>query len=610
MVFSFYYIDVVSLESLAEFEQRLVMIAVNMFRDKIANNECQLIATTNQSLLDSRSNEKLNSLNKKLSGANVSIFSPLTASSMNALFSMSIMTEDVTKLGRLYLILHYVQAYVSQYQNQSANFHFYGSEQQVGMLSTIFCDHGRLTNVLIPQHITLSLHAWSDPLRSFFKKVVIKGSCAVQFEYKPLLSHFSTVIKQLPQNIFVYSTQLQSNAHIADVEQPKKRIKISSCIKSKPTGIVFPIGLDEMKKLQKLGKERQFTYHRDALEEQRLDILEIDIVAVLKSSSKNLGVFAKKAISKGQLLGSYMGKKVSLYNTKQNTDYLFELNEFEGVNALKSRNWTAFVNSSRASMNVVCDYAGGELKYKSIKKIAIGEQLLLDYGPEYDFDHDGAYRYLKSSDTRLDSEELITNHPMLYCNKAQQLPATLAQQLRVANETYFKIPCYDFFMQNNTLQPDVNAVLLAMDDSNNLPIRQELQENITALMYACVNQEQALVTYLLDHGACPNIQSSIQGYTALHLVCLSSHPLHVKNTLITLLRSKGARVDLCEKNKQSVIQLAQEHAPELSPQLTAKWNIGGRKKAKQRGRFFSANDHTLSIAANEDPYATHQLGKN
>ena len=199
---------------------------------------------------------------------------------------------------------------------------------------------------------------------------------------------------------------------------------------------------------------------------------------------------------------------------------------------------------------------------------------------------------------------------MLYCNEAQQLSAEVAQPLRVSDQTYFKIPCYDFFVQDNHLQPDVNAVLLAMDDSNRVPLCQASQENITALMHACVNQDQLLVSYLLNHGACPNIQSSIQGYTALHLVCLSSHPLQVKNTLIDLLRRKGARVDLCDKDNHSVVNLAQTHAPELIPQLTAKLNVGGKKKAKKRGTFFNANDDTPSIAANESSNVTYQLEKN
>jgi ankyrin repeat protein len=186
----------------------------------------------------------------------------------------------------------------------------------------------------------------------------------------------------------------------------------------------------------------------------------------------------------------------------------------------------------------------------------------------------------------------------------------VAKQLRVTNETYFKIPCYDFFMQENHPQPDVNAVLLAMDDSSRLPLCLELQENITALMHACVNQDQSLVNYLLDHGACPNIQSSIQGYTALHLVCLSSHPLQVKNTLITLLRSNGARVDLSDKYNQSVVQLAQAHAPELSAHLTAKLNVGGGRKGKKRGTFFSTNDQPASITANEGQNVSYQLEKN
>jgi hypothetical protein len=207
MVFNFYYIDVVSSESLAEFQQRLEMITLEMLRAKMADGECQLIVTTNQSLFCSRSFEKLISLNKKLivfnamyASLSVSVFSPLTEFTMDAILNMPAVIEDITGLGTLYLILNYAQTFVSKYQHHGVNFHFYGSEQQVKMLSVVFCDHGALTKVLIPQCTTLCLHAWSEPLKGFFNQHVIKGSCGVQLDYKPMLSLFSTVVKQLPNN--------------------------------------------------------------------------------------------------------------------------------------------------------------------------------------------------------------------------------------------------------------------------------------------------------------------------------------------------------------------------------------------------------------------------
>jgi hypothetical protein len=150
-----------------------------------------------------------------------------------------------------------VQTFVSKYQHHGVNFHFYGSEQQVKMLSAVFCDHGTLTNVLIPQCITLCLHAWFEPLKGFLNKHVIKGACDVQLDYKPMLSLFSTVVKQLPTNLFVHSNEPQLTPPTADVEPPKKRIKSSTLVDSKSTEIVFPMRRNNGARADLCDKKKQ-----------------------------------------------------------------------------------------------------------------------------------------------------------------------------------------------------------------------------------------------------------------------------------------------------------------------------------------------------------------
>ena len=199
--------------------------------------------------------------------------------------------------------------FVSKYQHHGVNFHFYGSEQQVKMLSAVFCDHGALTKVLIPQCITLCLHAWCEPLKGFFNQHVIKGSCGVQLDYKPMLSLFSTVVKQLPNNLFVHLNKPQLNPPTADVEPPKKRIKSSKTVMKKSTDIVFPIGLGELTKLQQLGKQRKFTYHPDVLEAQRLDMLMIDVITVIKIQFKKFRCGCEHRYSKKPNPGYLHGKK-------------------------------------------------------------------------------------------------------------------------------------------------------------------------------------------------------------------------------------------------------------------------------------------------------------
>jgi len=107
------------------------------------------------------------------------------------------------------------------------------------------------------------------------------------------------------------------------------------------------------------------------------------------------------------------------------------------------------------------------------------------------------------------------------------------------------------------LEPStVDLPLLAYDINNHQLLAQKHQENITQLMFHCYNGEEAYVELLLNSEANPNIQSSISGYSALHLVVVSSLEFNTKKHLIELLLEHGADLALQDRLEESVLHKA------------------------------------------------------
>lgn len=148
---------------------------------------------------------------------------------------------------------------------------------------------------------------------------------------------------------------------------------------------------------------------------EHIDINIIDRVAYIPSflelnysSIKNagLGIFAKDKIPKGKFLGNYVGEILDGNNLEKN-QYIFdtiigsEKKKIDGVDLNKS-NWTRFMNSSLGDdkiMNVICITCNnkdiynksnsekiclnGYIIFYAKKDIKVGEELLFDYGLNY-----------------------------------------------------------------------------------------------------------------------------------------------------------------------------------------------------------------------------------
>lgn len=105
------------------------------------------------------------------------------------------------------------------------------------------------------------------------------------------------------------------------------------------------------------------------------------------SEGKGKGLYAAKKIKAGNMIGYYGG--VIQERTEINDSiYLFSLGKSSGmeINAQYCGGMTRYINapSEGEEANVVACVVGGErIKITAKKDLGVGDELLLDYGPEY-----------------------------------------------------------------------------------------------------------------------------------------------------------------------------------------------------------------------------------
>lgn len=278
--------------------------------------------------------------------------------------------------------------------------------------------------------------------------------------------------------------------------------------------------------------------------------------AVLKHTERNWGIFTNKLIRKNAILGFYEGDIVSLNNRKK-LQYTFELNDVEGIDASKKRNWTAFVNSPGAefSANIIAKkYTTPDgiekIAYQSLKTINPEEQLLVYYDNSYTFDRDEK-RFLNCTNNDLDSQQILEENASLYSSNPLFLPSDAYNCFSIPTSTQFRVPEFDIQIPLK----NINAPILATD-TNGQVLPQCKQENITPLMLAILNKDMALIAYLLDNGVDPNIQTSYRGFTALHVLMKSSLSLPKKKEIFQTLIKHNAQLHLQNDEEQTAFHEA------------------------------------------------------
>lgn len=317
--------------------------------------------------------------------------------------------------------------------------------------------------------------------------------------------------------------------------------------------------LNASKEFFVVDDENQFDYVKSESPSELEQHLFFAPVAVLKKTSRNLGVFTDKLIPKDSNLGFYHGRLITLDDKQQDWEYTFKLNETTGVDAFLERNWTAFVNSSSAdsNANVFAEEQKGRIIYKALKDINPDEQLLIYYDEFYQFNA-AQRRFLKSTDTYFDSNEIINQYPSLYSSAPRNISEDALNCFGIEQAHYFRVPKYTIngFIPGN-LNHYFDMPILAVDSRDGVTsLPQCEQENITPLMLAILEEDKNLVFFLLSQGADSTIQTSIRGLSALHVLMKSRLGLEDKKFIMDELVKYGARLDAQDYQEQSILHTA------------------------------------------------------
>lgn len=331
--------------------------------------------------------------------------------------------------------------------------------------------------------------------------------------------------------------------------------------------------------------------------------LKIASVSLLGATGKVWGVYAKRVIAKGAVLGEYAGEVIDMASTK-NLDYVFRLDDTnsKGLDARNVRNWTAMVNSASsndvANVEVTRDDAG-RIYYNAIEDIPENSQLLIYYSDDYKHDN---MRYLHPQNNYKESFAIFHDNKDIYHEALQVLPVGFARLFNISQLQRFKVldpfPLLDItsqFTKKKLKTMNVDAPFLAVqenwDDTVSF-LPQNQQENITKLMWACWVGNVKLVRVLLNANANPNIQSSIQGLAALHIVVASDLDLAVKKDIIEQLLSQNTdrkyRAILCiqdGKNRTILHQAIEQGDADL-----ARFILDKNKSLLQNASLFDCID--------------------
>lgn len=174
----------------------------------------------------------------------------------------------------------------------------------------------------------------------------------------------------------------------------------------------------EGRKYAAITKQRKF---HDLLEKLSHPPLKIAEIAIL--GKNGFGAVATDDIpllkgNKDVPLGIYWGKLEK--EGKEGSSYIFTLSKHE-IDACKYGNWTRFVNHSKNNYNVIAKQKTlvcgknrlSYIEYALNKPVKAGQQLLVDYGPNYEFDRKHQI-FLNPSNGVLSSNELFSRFQDVY----------------------------------------------------------------------------------------------------------------------------------------------------------------------------------------------------
>ena len=145
----------------------------------------------------------------------------------------------------------------------------------------------------------------------------------------------------------------------------------------------------------------------------------MDVVVRPAGEGKGAGVFAARFIANGELIGRYEGimRSNRTYQWAHAAGltsgaYAFQLSSgswVDGEDASRS-SWTRYINHAYGSDANVAPYGRGRpfIYFESIRDIEEGEELLFDYGDQYDYEASGFSRGVVEDASSASADEIDT----------------------------------------------------------------------------------------------------------------------------------------------------------------------------------------------------------
>lgn len=294
---------------------------------------------------------------------------------------------------------------------------------------------------------------------------------------------------------------------------------------------------------------------------------------IFENKRYNLGVITNESIKKNKTICKYLGEigsidkavnrtrikkslqkrapdkndssetldKLVNYHIKRVTDYAFEItekpNDKDTVMAHNKRSLAAFINHNATDPNVKAYVINNTIYYKAARDINKGEQLTIDYGPDYDY-HDGLY-YIPSTENHLRPGKFLAENIRYYHKKPikltmkQQCTLGAASDLVMLPKFLYKI----LYTKSNTYIVNDNL----SEFEKRLPVIEVMshtmqsnpsgysiyvphhQQNITPLIFACAFLKTDAVLLLVKKLKVDIFVKTLQDLDVLTVALKCSH---------------------------------------------------------------------------------------
>jgi len=240
-------------------------------------------------------------------------------------------------------------------------------------------------------------------------------------------------------------------------------------------------------------------------------------------------------------LGIYWGELST--NGGADSNYVFVVSKYE-VDAEKYGGWTRFVNHSKGNYNVVAlekSFKLGKLRlpyieYALLNDVKAGEQLLVDYGPDYEFDPKHQI-FLNPSNNENNVADFYRSHRSHYCLLKGELLTVCQQLIPKAEKLY--IPRSASYAELPILQANKKGQLL----------QDRKQHGLTLLMLAAyLGKVKQVIALLQNDNVNVNQENANNGYNALFYALQSQVKPAIKKRIVTLLLNANINIETQDKN--------------------------------------------------------------